>query len=281
MIAKVHDIALDKNSWNLKGSTEIAILLIAERLRIMRVSRETSFRGRYQVASCRYFVPSGTRRRSRDDDALGENERLDGDDKRRRSQQQEARKSYSGFRIENRAIESAACFILLFLPSFLSSDSRRILRHIHTLQERRESKRTMKTNLSIAAWRDPFNCLAFLSVERLFLPLPFHSRCRFFLFFFSSLHHGGEKASTRRLGFYSFTASILNITLAPFAFLPSFPSFLFRSFFLSFFLFDMALRAASLFRHFLARLLHHRSYKADESCLVTRPCRPLRSFTIH
>lgn len=33
MIAKVHDIALDKNLWNLKGSTEIAILLIAEKVK--------------------------------------------------------------------------------------------------------------------------------------------------------------------------------------------------------------------------------------------------------
>lgn len=196
----------------------------------MRVSRDrTSFRGRNQVASCRYFVPSGTRRRSWDDDALGENERLDGDNKRRRSQQQEARKSYSGFRIENRAIESAACFIFcsFFLPlPFSSLPFLVAYRIIHTRVKRdarasarwRQTYRSPRDGTPLTAWPSSrSNASSFRSRFRSTLGAASSS---FFFLVFTSRRR--EKNPQRRLGFYSFTASILNITLAPSAFLPSF-----------------------------------------------------------
>lgn len=74
--------------------------------------------------------------------------------------------SCSGFKIkkivQSRVRLALYCSCSLSLSSssfFLSSVSRHILYHIYTRQERRESKRTMKTNLSIAVWWDPFNCL--------------------------------------------------------------------------------------------------------------------------
>lgn len=129
--------------WNLKRSREIAILLIVERLRVMRVSLETvgnvisrQKRGRELslLRTIRDMTPWP--RRWRSPSLRRENERLDGDNQRRRPRRRwrhEARRDCSGFRIESHAIESAACslYIAFFLPlsSSFFSVSCHILHH--------------------------------------------------------------------------------------------------------------------------------------------------------
>lgn len=133
----------------------------------MRVSRKTiERRGRNQVVnSSRYFVPSVVETTALFV-ASHENERLVGDDKRRRSQQQEARKSCSGFRVE-KMVQSRVQLVFhrsLFLPlppSFPPFPSR-IVSYIHIsyIQERdarasarwRQTYRSPRDGTPLTAW---------------------------------------------------------------------------------------------------------------------------------
>lgn len=262
-----------------------------------RLSRNgrMSFRGRNQVASSRYFVPSGTWRRDRDDDALrhfvvrtsvstvttkggghgvGDNTKLE-------------ERSCSGFKIENCAVKSALplyCslsssffFVFRFLSRIASwtCTYTRVKRDARASVRWRQIYRSPCDETPLTAWPcSRSNASSFRS--------HFHSLCAAssllsFLFFCNAAE---RKLPREDWGFIHLPHRyLLGITSAPSAFL----SFLFpRSLSIYLFFFDMSLRAASLFRHFFfTRLLHHRSYKTDGSCLVTRPCRPPRSFTIH